>query len=62
VPPDVAERLIVFGFFEDAIDRLSFGAGAEQRLRAAVTRKFDARRCCHPDDRGNRGQEKPPNA
>ena len=50
VPPDVAERLIVFGFFEDAIDRLSFGAGAEQRLRAAVTRKFDARRCCHPDE------------
>ena len=48
VPPDVAERLIVFGFFEDAIERLAFGAGAE-RLRAAVTRKFDARRCCHPD-------------
>jgi Fe-S cluster assembly protein SufD len=62
VPPDVAERLIVFGFFEDAIDRLSFGAGAEQRLRAAVTRKFDARRCCHPDEVGNRGQEKPPSA
>jgi Fe-S cluster assembly protein SufD len=55
VPPDVAERLIVFGFFEDAIDRLSFGAGAEQRLRAAVTRKFDARRCCHPDDGAGRG-------
>jgi Fe-S cluster assembly protein SufD len=56
VPPDVAERLIVFGFFEDAIDRLSFGAGAEQRLRAAVTRKFDARRCCHPDEGpGGRG-------
>jgi Fe-S cluster assembly protein SufD len=64
VPPDVAERLIVFGFFEDAIDRLAFGAGAE-RLRAAVTRKFDARRCCHPDDlpdAGNRGQERLPNA
>ena len=49
VPPDVAERLIVFGFFEDAIDRLAFSAGAD-RLRAAVTRKFDARRCCHPDE------------
>jgi Fe-S cluster assembly protein SufD len=49
VPPDVAERLIVFGFFEDAIDRLAFGAGAE-RLRAAVARKFDARRCCRPDE------------
>ena len=48
VPPDVAERLIVFGFFEDAIERLAFGSGTE-RLRAAVTRKFDARRCCHPD-------------
>ncbi|HZQ78307.1 MAG TPA: Fe-S cluster assembly protein SufD [Acidimicrobiia bacterium] len=64
VPPDVAERLIVFGFFEDAIDRLAFGSGTE-RLRAAVTRKFDARRCCHPDEvapAGNRGQENPPNA
>jgi Fe-S cluster assembly protein SufD len=49
VPPDVAERLIVFGFFEDAIDRLAFSAGAE-RLRAAVARKFDSRRCCHPDE------------
>jgi Fe-S cluster assembly protein SufD len=49
VPPDVAERLIVFGFFEDAIDRLAFSAGAK-RLRAAVVRKFDSRRCCHPDD------------
>jgi Fe-S cluster assembly protein SufD len=48
VPPDVAERLIVFGFFEDAIDRLAFSAGAE-RIRAAVARKFDSRRCCHPD-------------
>ena len=49
VPPDVAERLIVFGFFEDAIDRLAFSAGAE-RLRSAVARKFDSRRCCHPDE------------
>jgi hypothetical protein len=60
----------VFGFFEDAIDRLAFGAGAE-RLRAAVTRKFDARRCCHPDGlpaserlvrSGHGGQEKLPSA
>ena len=72
VPPDVAERLIVFGFFEDAIDRLAFSAGAE-RLRAAVARKFDSRRCCHPDEiarikaerltrSGHGGQEKPPSA
>ena len=72
VPPDVAERLIVFGFFEDAIDRLAFSSGAE-RLRAAVTRKFDSRRCCHPDEvaakaaeklrrSGQGSQEKPPNA
>jgi hypothetical protein len=54
----VAERLIVFGFFEDAIDRLAFGSGTE-RLRAAVARKFDARRCCHPDA-ADGGQEKPP--
>jgi Fe-S cluster assembly protein SufD len=66
VPPDVAERLIVFGFFEDAIDRLAFRFGA-QRLRTAVTRKFDARRCCHPEAgaeklRSSRqgSQEKPP--
>jgi Fe-S cluster assembly protein SufD len=64
VPPDVAERLIVFGFFEDAIERLAFGAGVE-RLRAAVARKFAARRCCLPDEQpesGNRGQEKLPSA
>lgn len=51
VPPEVAERLIVFGFFEDTIDRLALGAGAE-RLRAAVARKFEARRCCHTDEQG----------
>jgi Fe-S cluster assembly protein SufD len=62
VPPDVAERLIVFGFFEDAIERLAFGSGTE-RLRAAVTRKFDARRCCHPDQVARTGsQEKLPSA
>jgi Fe-S cluster assembly protein SufD len=73
VPPDVAERLIVFGFFEDAIDRLAFSSGAE-RLRAAVARKFDSRRCCHPDENkpdrvmkdlrgsGHGSQEKQPSA
>jgi len=57
VPPDVAERLIVFGFFEDAIDRLAFSAGAD-RLRAAVSRKFDSRRCCHPDEAARVAAEK----
>jgi Fe-S cluster assembly protein SufD len=72
VPPDVAERLIVFGFFQDAIDRLAFSSGSE-RLRAAVVRKFDARRCCHPDQlaeakapkrafSGRGSQENPPSA
>jgi Fe-S cluster assembly protein SufD len=46
VPPEVAERLIVFGFFEDVIARLALG-GMEGRLRSAVARKFEARRCCH---------------
>ena len=57
VPPDVAERLIVFGFFEDAIDRLAFSAGSE-RLRSAVARKFDSRRCCHPDEVAAKAAEK----
>ena len=61
MPPDVAERLIVFGFFEDAIDRLAFGAGSE-RLRAAVARKFDARRCCHPDQLGEASARTGPEA
>ena len=49
VPPDVAERLIVFGFFEDVIARLPLTDLAGP-LRSAVARKFEARRCCHPDD------------
>ena len=49
VPPDVAERLIVFGFFEDVISRLPLTDLAGP-LRSAVARKFEARRCCHPDD------------
>jgi Fe-S cluster assembly protein SufD len=59
VPPDVAERLIVFGFFEDAIDRLAFSAGSE-RLRSAVARKFDSRRCCHPDTASMGDTPRPP--
>ena len=43
VPPEVAERLIVFGFFEDVIERLPIG-GLTDALRAAVARKFEARR------------------
>jgi Fe-S cluster assembly protein SufD len=43
VPPEVAERLIVFGFFEDVIERLPIG-GLTDALRAAVAGKFEARR------------------
>jgi Fe-S cluster assembly protein SufD len=43
LPPDVAERLIVFGFFEDVIARLPL-PGQEEALRAAVASKFEARR------------------
>jgi hypothetical protein len=39
----VAERLIVFGFFEDVIERLPIG-GLTDALRAAVAGKFEARR------------------
>jgi Fe-S cluster assembly protein SufD len=49
VPPEVAERLIVFGFFEDVIGRLPL-AGLAGRLRTAVARKFEARLCCHTDE------------
>ncbi|MGH9004039.1 MAG: Fe-S cluster assembly protein SufD, partial [Acidimicrobiia bacterium] len=49
VPPDVAERLIVFGFFEDVISRLPLTDLAGP-LRSAVARKFEARRCCYPDE------------
>lgn len=42
VPPDVAERMIVFGFFEDVVERLPVPALAA-RLRATVTEKFLAR-------------------
>jgi Fe-S cluster assembly protein SufD len=53
LPPDVAERLIVFGFFEDVIDRLPL-RGQEEALRAAVARKFEARGggATHGDGRG----------
>ena len=43
VPPEVAERLIVFGFFEDVIARLPI-VGLTDTLRAAVAGKFEARR------------------
>ncbi|MDQ3946254.1 MAG: Fe-S cluster assembly protein SufD [Actinomycetota bacterium] len=49
VPPDVAERLIVFGFFEDVISRLPLTDLAGP-LRSAVARKFEARRCCHAEE------------
>lgn len=41
VPPEIAERLIVFGFFNDVLDRLPGGADAAP-LRAAVAAKLDA--------------------
>jgi len=40
VPPDVAERLVVFGFFEDVIERLTLTALAAP-LRQAVHRKWE---------------------
>ena len=39
VPPEVAERLIVFGFFNDVLDRLPKGVDAEP-LRRAVAEKL----------------------
>jgi Fe-S cluster assembly protein SufD len=39
IPPSVAERLIVFGFFEDVINRLPV-AGIAAPLRDAVTAKW----------------------
>lgn len=53
IPPEVAERLIVFGFFEDVISRLPLSELADP-LRSAVARKFEARRCCHGDGAGDR--------
>lgn len=41
VPPEVAERLIVFGFFNDVLDRLPRGVDADP-LRAAVAEKLAA--------------------
>ncbi|HLG01224.1 MAG TPA: Fe-S cluster assembly protein SufD [Acidimicrobiia bacterium] len=42
VPPEVAERLVVFGFFEDVFERLPVGPIAEP-LRQAVREKFERR-------------------
>ena len=39
VPPEVAERLIVFGFFNDVLDRLPKGVDTEP-LRRAVSEKL----------------------
>ena len=41
IAPDVAERLIVFGFFNDVLDRLPRGIDTAP-LRAAVSAKLDA--------------------
>lgn len=41
IAPDVAERLIVFGFFNDVLDRLPKGIDTAP-LRAAVAAKLDA--------------------
>jgi Fe-S cluster assembly protein SufD len=41
IAPDVAERLIVFGFFNDVLDRLPRGIDTAP-LRAAVAAKLDA--------------------
>jgi Fe-S cluster assembly protein SufD len=54
LPPDVAERLIVFGFFEDVIARLPL-TGQEEALRAAVARKFEARGGANPGGVSARG-------
>lgn len=42
VPPEIAERLVVFGFFEDVFERLPVGPIAGP-LRDAVREKFDRR-------------------
>jgi Fe-S cluster assembly protein SufD len=40
VPTDVAERLIVFGFFDDVVSKIPV-AGLRQPLRAAIAAKLD---------------------
>ena len=40
VPPEVAERLIVLGFFDDVLERMPV-PGLRPYLRAAVTTKLD---------------------
>jgi Fe-S cluster assembly protein SufD len=42
VPPEVAERLVVLGFFEDVFERLPVGSLADP-LREAVREKFERR-------------------
>jgi len=41
IPSDVAERLVVFGFFDEVIERLPAAAGGDE-LRAAVANKLEA--------------------
>ena len=41
MPPEVAERLIVFGFFNDVLDRMPRGVDVEP-LRRAVADKLAA--------------------
>ena len=43
VPPDIAERLIVLGFFDEVIDRLPVGP-FERELRTDIAGKLDRRR------------------
>jgi Fe-S cluster assembly protein SufD len=43
IPPDVAERLIVLGFFDEVIDRLPVGP-FERELRADIAGKLERRR------------------
>lgn len=42
VPPQMAERLIVLGFFDEVLERLSI-SGVVERLRAEVVAKLDRR-------------------
>jgi Fe-S cluster assembly protein SufD len=41
IPTDVAERLVVFGFFDEVIERLPVAAGPDE-LREAVAQKLTA--------------------
>jgi Fe-S cluster assembly protein SufD len=51
VPTEVAERLVVTGFFDEVLDRAPVGAAADQ-LRATVAAKFARREQLAGDERG----------